>query len=160
MSTRSCIAERKGDHWEGVYHHSDGYPSGLGCYLFRLIRYQYNGDVGRFLDGALKHDGGWSHIFPSEYGGDLKKSGEPKPECYCHGYLAKRDGTKPGQRRGVIRGCECNEKPYDPRKRGKGPSCDPLFIEWVYVFDRDTKKMAILEHFGESIPGTVLFGSM
>ena len=132
MSTRSCIARAQADGWAGVYHHSDGYPSGLGCYLFRLIRREHHGDVEAFLKWAIdEHDGGWSHIFPSEYRPDGQgKARKPQPVCYCHGYFARRDGTKPGDKRGVI----------------TWQDADPLFIEWVYVFDAPSRTLTILGH--------------
>ena len=128
MSTRGCIAERKGDHWVGVYQHSNSYPTYLGENIFRSIRDDFHGDVQKFIDFAIKeHDAGWS-IFPEI--------------CYCHGKFAERDGTKPGDEAGVIKGCECNTN-------NKESSCDPLFIEWVYVLDPKTKKMAVLYNKGE-----------
>ena len=119
MSTRSVIAQRAGDGWEGVYHHSDGYPTGLGCYLFRLIRHQYKGDVHTFLNWVLSHDGGWSSIY----------SGPEGPTCYCHGYFAERDRIEPGQKAGWH---TSEEHGFD--------------IEWVYAFDPNSHKMAVLKH--------------
>jgi len=136
MSTRGCIAERKGDHWEGVYQHSDSYPTWLGKTIWKTIHEKYKGDAQKFINFAIhKHDGGWSSF----------------PEiCYCHGKFAKRDGTKPGQKEGVIRGCECNNKPYKSSNKDKdNPRCDPLFIEWIYVLDPIYQKMAIFYHKGE-----------
>ncbi|MDO8490840.1 MAG: hypothetical protein Q7T04_02350 [Dehalococcoidia bacterium] len=52
MSTRAVIARPVGDGWEGVYHHSDGYPTGLGSYIFRIIHYRYKGDAAAFLKFA------------------------------------------------------------------------------------------------------------
>ena len=142
MSTRSCIARVEGDGWRGVYHHSDGYPSGLGCYIFRSIRREWSGDAGAFLDYALSHDGGWSSLF------------SPDPTCYCHGHFADRDKIKPGDGSGVITGCECHERPYISGEPDNMPSCDPLFIEWIYVIDPDSRTMTILENYGEDILGS------
>jgi len=165
MSTRGCIARRAGDGWQGVYHHSDSYPTGLGCYLFRLIRHVYRGDVGAFLGYAIdEHDGGWSHIFPSGTiktkpdGGWFYDAEDRRPECYCHGYFADRDGTHHGLGTGIIRGCECHQKPYRTGQKDEDePSCDPLFIEWVYVFDAEVRTIGVLASCGEPIPGTVGF---
>ncbi len=134
MSTRSVIAERQGDGWRGVYHHSDGYPHGLGCYIFRLIRQKYKGNVRTFLDYALGHDGGWSHIFPGRLlvagkGGRDHYSEREAFQCFCHGYFARRDKVKPGQGGGV--------QTHD--KHG-------FDIEWVYVLDPEAKTMAVIKH--------------
>ena len=52
MSTRSCIARSKGvSDFSGVYHHWDGYPSGLGQTLFAL----YNGHFKKNLNEMLKY---------------------------------------------------------------------------------------------------------
>jgi hypothetical protein len=39
MSTRAIIAVGTQRHWEGVYHHWDGYPSGLGKTLFDYAKW-------------------------------------------------------------------------------------------------------------------------
>lgn len=131
MSTRSVIARRMGDGWEGVYHHSDGYPTGLGCYLFRLIRHEYDGDAEAFLRWAIdEHDSGWSHIFPAQvYGAEGHSSDSEAPQCYCHGYFAERDGVSPGDRGGWQ---TSEEHGFD--------------VEWAYVLDPHTRKMAVLKH--------------
>jgi len=148
MSTRSCIARREGDGWRGVYHHNDGYPTGLGCYIFRAIRRTWKGDIQAFLKHVIDdHDGGWSSLFSGT--------------CYCHGAFARRDGTrpgiKPGDGKGVIAGCDCGQKPYvlGGDQGAEGPRCDPLSIEYVYILDPYARKMAVLGSQGEDLPGTV-----
>lgn len=136
MSTRGCIAERIGNHWRGVYQHSDSYPTWLGPKIWDILHDTFKGDIRAFLDFTIKeHDGGWSR-FPNI--------------CYCHGHFAERDGTKPGEEKGIIKGCECNRKPYRSDSND-GPICDPLFIEWVYILDPKFKKMAILSHIREDL---------
>jgi hypothetical protein len=76
MATRALIGRLTG--WdgsfpmgEGVYHHWDGYPTGLGAFLFRLFRDDYQGDMEKMLKEIVdSHPGGWS---------DLEKG-----DCYCH----------------------------------------------------------------------------
>ena len=73
MSTRAAIARAvdKGDggiHFEGRYHHWDGYPTGLGATLYEA----YNGFFQRDLDAMLKylvddHPAGWSTINGSDF---------------------------------------------------------------------------------------------
>jgi hypothetical protein len=76
MATRALIGRLTG--WnegypmgEGVYHHWDGYPTGLGALLFRLFRDKYQGDMERMLKELVDdHPGGWSYL--AEW------------DCYCH----------------------------------------------------------------------------
>ena len=67
MSTRSAIARVNGDGFKGVYHHWDGYPSGLGKILWDNAK---KVGIKQFLAHAIdSHPAGWS-IFPEV--------------CYCH----------------------------------------------------------------------------
>jgi len=71
MSTRSVIAARTKRGFKGVYHHWDGYPSGLGAELFRLYRSRFKKDLTAMMQELIKkHPAGWSSIF--------------NEECYCH----------------------------------------------------------------------------
>lgn len=103
MSTHAVIA-RAGSipgAWAGRYHHSDGYPHGLGKRLYDVAR-----DLGieRMLALLIdEHTAGWSHIFdcdmrkPSGYrewtSAYLAMSIQEQrafdltfgPRCYCHG---------------------------------------------------------------------------
>lgn len=129
MSTRSCIARKVDGGWTGVYHHSDGYPTGLGCYLFRLLHHKFGGDLERFLNYAIdQHPGGWSHIFPGGVvgPGEWWQANAMKSQCHCHGYFKKRDGA------------------IDMRHTSE--YTDHLSIEWVYIFDPQARKMLVLEH--------------
>lgn len=102
MSTRAVIARATdAGGWAGRYHHSDGYPHGLGRRLYAVAR-----DLGVTRMLALlvdEHPAGWSIIL----GCDMRK--EPGyrglsdaylamtpeeriaddaahgPQCYCHG---------------------------------------------------------------------------
>ena len=62
------IARPKGKGFEGVYQHSDSYPTWLGKHLWAAIKER--GDVASFLAETIDaHPGGWSSF----------------PElCYCH----------------------------------------------------------------------------
>lgn len=120
MSTRSLIGRVDGDQIEGLYHHSDGYPCGIGCYLWRLREKVYGGDVQAMLDDLFAHPAGWSHIFPySGYSrgaagvlsGDRELIG---PECYCHGG----------------KGLGLRNEPPDIRTAYPGSDCWDL--EWAY----------------------------
>jgi hypothetical protein len=97
MSTRSAIARQAGDGFIGRYHHSDGYPSGVGQTLYRLYNGQFKRDAAHMLKVLVdEHPAGWSTIIGSNLGecADFsKKIGfrnrdhgtADNPQCYCHG---------------------------------------------------------------------------
>ncbi len=63
MSTRSVIARKTSTGFCGVYHHWDGYPRGLGAFLFQYL----GGHLKRQVEDALKRmidesPGGWSSL--------------------------------------------------------------------------------------------------
>lgn len=125
MSTRGCIARTaNGEGWQGVYQHWDSYPTGLGKELWERLHSRYQGDIEALLVDAIdKHPSGWSS-FPDV--------------CYCHSDYAKRDGSK------------ATDSPYYKRDAPDGrmteQTADPLFIEWVYAFDPENRKLAIFSH--------------
>lgn len=114
MSTRSVIAfGTSATDWKGRYHHSDGYPSGVGATLFA----RYNDFFARDLAAMEKylitdHPGGWSNINDRNFAAapgfveypnwPMKGNGKNRdidydawqklgPECYCHGDRAEGD---------------------------------------------------------------------
>lgn len=130
MSTRGCIAFGNKEKWEGLYQHSDSYPTYLGPVLLKA-----------YQDGTLKpdildkHPGGFSQ-FPDV--------------CYCHDeHFAKRDGS-------AAKDSPYYKKTVQPMKIDSANS-DPLFIEWVYIFDEELGVMHILAHKGlDAIPAALL----
>jgi hypothetical protein len=76
MATRALIGRLTGWNGEcplgdGVYHHWDGYPAGLGAVLFKLFRDEYQGDMEKMLKEIVdSHPGGWSYL--------------AERDCYCH----------------------------------------------------------------------------
>lgn len=88
MSTRSVIARKTGaKSFSGVYHHWDGYPSGLGATLFEVRNKHFKGDTQALLNYLIdKHPQGWSTI----NGADFSLPSGTKPntnillcrECY------------------------------------------------------------------------------
>jgi hypothetical protein len=140
MATRSVIARKTEQGWSGVYHHWDGYPSGLGAHLWKLLRDRYAGDVERLLAEVVDaHPGGWSHLMegdiltprPGGHALGLTVRGRG-PACYCHTYA---EAEYP---EATFHGCECR----DPNV--EDPSCNPPEIEWVYVFDPSSRTLEVL----------------
>lgn len=63
MGTRSVIARPDGTGFKGVYHHWDGYPSGVGATLFLARRAFFDGDTEAMLRFLIdEHPAGWSSI--------------------------------------------------------------------------------------------------
>lgn len=69
MSTRSAIGRIDGDSFEGRYHHTDGYPTGVGAFF--VERATAADDLDAFLAYIVdEHRAGWSSLFNNR--------------CYCH----------------------------------------------------------------------------
>lgn len=131
MSTRSCIARPVGDEFEGRYHHSDGYPAGLGVELWSKVQ-QYGVERARAF--LIDEHTGWSTILYSDWGKPagyiedinerLAMSDQPSrpPICFCHG--------------------DRSEEGWMIHSRDEEDQA--LFIEWVYVLG--ALGMAIYSH--------------
>src|SRR3990167_6687419 len=117
MSTRSVIArpvEGPEGSWEGRYHHSDGYPSGVGKTLWEHLHGDYAGDIFGMLQFLIDdHPGGWSSINnhdwsqppgfrnlskPAKKSWDDFFAEEHKkgPACYCHGDRSEKGWLETG----------------------------------------------------------------
>lgn len=135
VATRAIIAKKlKNDEWIGVYHHWDGYPSVLGKTIWNMIVNEFK-SVNKFCRYAIEeHPAGWFHIFPAPC---VEKSPEDqetinasirKPQCFCHGYFAERDGITPSKEH-LITSKQFRKTPYN---------WNP---EWLYIIT--PKKMII-----------------
>src|SRR3990170_984931 len=67
MSTRAVLARQTSDGWEGVYQHSDGYPTGLGRELWHCLHSPvYAGGVVTYDPSSDGADGlEWAYCFNS-----------------------------------------------------------------------------------------------
>jgi len=124
MSTRAAIGRTHGDGFLGVYHHWDGYPTGLGAALWELQRSQFGGDLAQMLRVLIdEHPAGWSTIngadFSLQPGFAEGPVDDRRPQCYCHGHR--------------------HEEPQPVTEQ------DDLGMEWAYVFDAPANTMAMLE---------------
>lgn len=108
MGTRSVIARTIPDGgFKGVYHHWDGYPTGLGQHLWKLLHTDFKGDLAKMLVYVIdQHSAGWSTLFSNSETG--------KPECFCH----------PNRKR--------SDEPQNNWFTNKNVECD---IEWIYAFN-------------------------
>lgn len=122
MGTRSVIARSTGSGFKGVYHHWDGYPSGLGATLFELFNGHFKHDSGAMLKYLIDdHPAGWSTINSADFSqppgfeeAGFKTDG---PHCYCHGGRHEEGNELTHE---TASGCGC---------------------EWAYVFDGDTMEV-------------------
>ena len=124
MSTRSAIARRKGDGFEGVYHHWDGNPETLGQTLWEMAQERGVKDLTALL--IDQHPAGWSSINGADWTQEpgFTEAPDPdrkdhRPECFCHG-----DRSEPAD-------LLTHEGDYG--------------MEWAYVFDEDDNTMAVCE---------------
>lgn len=84
MSTRSAIARPTGPAtFEGVYHHWDGYPSGVGKTLFDAFNGHFAGDLDAMLTLLIDdHPGGWSTINGADW--NIAPHTQPDPnQAFC-----------------------------------------------------------------------------
>lgn len=111
MSTNGVIARATGEGtFKGVYHHSDGYPTGLGQFLTELLTGHFANDLPAMLRVLIdEHPAGWSIIVGKDFSltaGYTRDAAHPdpsdplyrakleayrtsadfcRPQCYCHG---------------------------------------------------------------------------
>lgn len=135
MSTRSCIARPTESGFTGVYHHWDGYPSGLGLTLWQLAQPMgpFHGNIGKMLKVLIdEHPAGWSTINGADFslkpGYDefrqrpcvvCKKSAN-KHLCQTYGVDWHKKRKKPypcGENYGMHLGHALEERPPTPREQ-------------------------------------------
>lgn len=93
MGTRAAIARPDNAHeaaFRGVYHHWDGYPSGLGATLWARWRDTFGSDTDRMMAFPVDaHPAGWITIngadMTAEPGFEENGFHRAGPNCYCHG---------------------------------------------------------------------------
>ena len=115
MSTRSNLAYKTKDGYSGIYCHSDGYPTWRGKQIWEIIQGLYK-ETHDYKEAIDKFIKDYIKGHPGGW------SSFPL-SCYCH--------------RGE------NESCSNMIVTSKNP--DPLFMEWVYILDRDDASMTILK---------------
>ena len=123
MSTRAIISRailtddsQYNGEFKGVYHHWDGYPTGLGAKLIELLNDKFKGNLSSMLNWVIdKHPAGWSSL----YGNSENKY---RPECYCHP-KRKRAAELMSY---VDQNSDCSQ-------------------EWIYVFDVQNRLLYVTD---------------
>src|SRR3990172_2754408 len=161
MSTRSCIARPLGPgKWAGVYHHSDGYPEGLGRILWNMMHRRYDLYVGKLykelIDDNLE---GWSalHCFHPEWGtldpkdwdGVLKRGVDDRENRDVAGKVVAPISYQHDS--------NLSTGVTSPPITYKDP--DPLFVEWVYIVGRDDMRVLCSVPCHPWDPGAVKYDS-
>lgn len=160
MSTRSVIARKTEQGFEGVYHHWDGYPAGLGRTLYQA----YNGYFGRDLDKMLaflidQHPAGWSTINGADWNlpaGPRSENHGPCVKCGLEQWMLRQYYTADeGSERPVLlsillqsmekskaQAVRDTDEPWTvTEKNAAGSGC-----EYAYVFT-DSKTMLVLSSY-------------
>jgi hypothetical protein len=140
MSTRSIVAVASSDGWVGQYHHSDGYPSGMGSCLFHALKDKTDEELADFFDTLNYHTAGWSNfqvwITPDDprWGGEWKGIDVDLVggRCYCH--------------------WEGREEPNDGSNTRRADQPAGFREEYLYVVSLHTRKLFIYDtHYGMDI---------
>ncbi len=147
MSTRSIIARATGEGtFKGVYHHWDGYPTGLGKYLTEIFAGPFANDLPRMLRTLIdEHPAGWSTIVHKDFtltpGYTLEKVKSPSCDglsdaeyhAAIEAYRAMPDVRRPQ--------CYCHGKRQEQAQTfTEGDDTD---AEWAYVFDEDERVLHV-----------------
>lgn len=138
MSTRGCVAICQGDGWQGVYNHSDSYPSGLGKKLWEHLQGK---DLKQFAEELLSY-GDWREYLNGgvcEYCG--KKVGQPHSISGVI-FAQRQEKASCPEIQDDLNRTGYPDPEANHHEHGEGVSdqmtdqaSDPLFIEWVYVLD-------------------------
>ena len=127
MSTRSAIAYTYGDGWRGRYVHSDGYPTERGHDVWNYLQDGFQ----RYRDLIDAHPAGFSWMPGPSEDPHGKVNGLGHGACYA-------SWGRPGE-------TDDPSQDYISEQGQCSDSCDPLFIEWVYVAD-PSGALTVLAH--------------
>jgi hypothetical protein len=141
MSTRGAIAVRKGKGWQGVYNHSDSYPTGLGPDVWQVIQESLKGQGLKSLCKEILRFDDWRNFRNGGVCLYCGKVGVGQAHSIGGGlYLAvnKDKNLFPDQ--------ECKNHQHSDltsKVRNTSAKRDALWIEWVYVIDPEKNSLEI-----------------
>jgi len=148
MSTNAAIARASGlGKFTGVYHHWDGYPTGLGIALWDAYHGHFAKDLPRMLAYLIdEHSAGWSTIVHKNF---RYKPGWSDP---CKGYPS-HEGVTSEQWQEAYRKWQNSRMQARPQcfcHGGRHEEPQPIDqdsdagLEWAYVFDVETRTMRVI----------------
>ena len=147
MSTRSVIArpvEGPEGSFEGRYHHSDGYPSGVGKCLWELAHTQFAGETHAMLRVLLDdHKAGWSSIF-----GDFPGPADFSKSAGFDNDWHKRYTANPASAATFPPACYCHGDRDEPDTDFIRDTEEDTDTEWAYVIDPTRETIAVYERAG------------
>lgn len=151
MSTRSTIAREHGTGFKGVYHHWDGYPSGLGHTLFHLYRGHFKKNLRAMLRFLIDdHPQGWSTIVNADFtlpaGPRADRNLSLCEICHRPLWTHYRQYYGPSSRYWVEAG-----RPPLPDSAPKAPNVFPLFDHQARAYNVPEGPQS----FGKSEDGTI-----
>ena len=136
MSTRAVIARPTTEGFTGVYHHWDGYPSGLGCTLWALYHGHFEEDLQAMCKTLIDdHPAGWSTINGSDWTlnpgfqemnqGPCAECGKELWEHYYQYFASHGRDLPPGAAEKIATGggYQALDHSYKKPERGKPPEC-------------------------------------
>lgn len=141
MSTRSLIGYKDGDDIKAVYHHWDGYPTGVGHTIQKLVHGLWHPEIEDGGDYTVTING----VKTMDIGG-VKYTPENAVKAFCRIYV---DGHPDGW--SVLPDkCHCHDPQFVIRDGEHArrtliasDGIDSLFHEWLYIIDRDACTMEV-----------------
>lgn len=165
MSTRSVIARKLEDAdnaygctWQGRYHHSDGYPSGLGAFLQKALHEQFFDNLKFMLYMLLDTktaECGWSFILDADF--SLEAISPEEHSTWFRSICKHQETLKDYDTwKDTPDGHIAEHSPIAYSKRTPGYGEEPTWftsedtdnnswIEWVYVFDVLTNTVTVFD---------------
>lgn len=185
MSTRGLIARKTKTGFEGVYHHFDSYPQGLGNELWNTYHGHFQGDLKCMLVAMIdKHPAGWSTILDAdwdlapgfvEYPTDITRCVECGKFQWVHyrQYYKQNGATEPKGSEIMVLGhsfkadmtkdpknpqCYCHGRRHEEAMKVTEENASGSGCEYAYVFDEATKEMYVLSSYRGNGNGKKMVG--
>lgn len=134
MSTRGCVAIKKGDGWLGLYNHFDSYPTGLGREVWEHIRGK---DLKQFAEELLRFDDWRNYLNEGvcEYCG---KKGLGQPHSISGMISVKRKDQVNAKKSETSSYVDPEAKNHEHGKledKITPKNVENTGLEWIYVID-------------------------
>lgn len=141
MGTRGCVAVGDLENWIGVYNSLDSYPTSLGIDLWEHLK-EIKFDLEMFCAELLKYEDWQEYLNKGVCAYCGKQAGHPHPISLAYQddpmykYNLETTGYPDPEAKYHLHG---DSKPGISNK-----SPDPLYMEWVYIVDKNSFKIYVL----------------